>query len=267
MGSGTYAQGVLAGMVYLRGDVVNVNRWAGNFYYMGVEGIQGTFSFTFNTVDFSSYSGEVNFRGIASTTMAVNDGARTSATRPAPEDCWETDIGFLGSTYTANGKVMSADNYYDASGQQIGLPIGKHYQSYWYTFAATKYTGYAESNCFELNHICQGNWHEGGGDTGIQIQVAKNASHYWLAWYFVSSASTWQGTAAYSRDNNTMGGGLTWTVTDPSRGNDAQANFCMVLQDKSQEETCLKGLRGVSSASTQVASLGLLLALAALGLH
>lgn len=236
-----YGQALMSDVGYLRGTISSANVWTGNYYLSGLAGQRGTFSLTLST-DFSTYSGTY-FQAGSDISYTVSSAARTSSLTPTDIQCFKADPSML--TATTNVNMTAAYDACEPGGSCYTIYFGTNDDStsttsYIYNYPdGTPSPGCSEGAMFMNGQIVTNDWYETGPDNGIELMVAKNATYFYVVWWFFPSMADFD----YSLQNIDYFGSYSMpkdnTISTATANSLAYENVCYALWTTDAETSCL----------------------------
>lgn len=186
-----YAQGTNSELGYMRGTIDASDVWTGNFYLQGLESRRGTFSLTLSQAASNTFAGVWTEKPSVLETF-TSTGVQESTVEPPNFKCFKADDSYLTTT-----DAHSFSGYYTNSGGTewwIQDHQDTHVASYiydWGDAAGTIGLGHCVGTNHEKGQVMAHNWYEQGSWQGIEMLVAKNATSFYLSWWFVARTADW----------------------------------------------------------------------------
>jgi hypothetical protein len=229
-----YGQATFSWVGYMRGTIDSSGVFSGDYWTMGFEALQGTFELTLVG---SAYSG--SFTQLPAMTYSTS-GTQLSTATPSDENCQRSDDYLLTSS-----EYYSSTGSYNSFGEQgiiiaeSAAGLGTTYGSYQYTYAdGSLVYGNDYMTSYLNGQVKAGRWSETGEYEGINMYVAKNSTHHYTAWWFISRMADFD--YSLSTDADIQGSGMFAKTDDVYMADlDADEYLCYSLPTADAEEDCV----------------------------
>lgn len=240
IGSTYYGQGLVSDVGYLRGTIDTNNVWTGNYYMAGNAATNGNFTLTLSGT-FASYSGSY-FQAGSGITYTVSSASRTSSLTPTDEQCFKVDSSMLTTMVFVNMTAAydACEGENDCYKMYLGVTETTATYSYAYTYSdGSVYPGTIQGPVLGNGQILPSNWYEASDSNGIELSVAKNATHMYDLWWDVPSVADFDFSTQSVDDFGQSLMPMDASISIATANADAYSNMCYALWTASAESSCL----------------------------